>query len=549
MTAWVPRTSERTFTPNLPSPANTAWVVHAAAVCVGAIAAVNGWDLPFALAAIVAIVAGRARQFLAIASVLLFTVSFPPFSWPAWWICLAPLMWIWRDRATKLNKFQLAAEAVVIGFSIGWLSTGFVRAVLPSWGWLIHAVACLLFSLRVVAIAIAVRLTRNRPVVVSAFACSLAAVFAELFEAWCGGVLWAATNLALAVADKPLAQWAHWISPFGVSGLLYLANFLFVLDHASSGCRRWLGVLLAAAVLATAWAGGSWIQTAARTPLSFSVLLVQPHIRGGGVGQPWRPWLVLDRQTRRALADTGGVDLVVWPEASLSASWHVEPGAQVVDHSTRLTIADFANTLVPQYQTNCLVGAVMLERGTVDRYGLEVSEVRRYNCAYLVSRSGAIAHHKKLQLVPLLEGLPRPLDHVAIRRRVLPLIGLKAPLSPGREYRPLAFRDRAGNRHSIAVAVCYESFFPWLPQYHDQEVDAIVHLVYDGDTAAHPSVIERHVRACQYRAIETRKWNLVCSTWTGSAIIDPSGKIVAQLPTKAGVLASGVVPGSENAGY
>jgi apolipoprotein N-acyltransferase len=54
-------------------------------------------------------------------------------------------------------------------------------------------------------------------------------------------------------------------------------------------------------------------------------------------------------------------------------------------------------------------------------------------------------------------------------------------------------------------------------------------------------MIERHIRACQYRAIETRKWNFVCSTWTGSAIIDPSGKIVAQLPGKAGVLRSNVV--------
>ena len=67
---------------------------------------------------------------------------------------------------------------------------------------------------------------------------------------------------------------------------------------------------------------------------------------------------------------------------------------------------------------------------------------------------------------------------------------------------------------------------------------AIVHLVYDGYTVEHPGMIQRQVRACQYRAIETRKWNLVCSTWSGTAIIDPSGRIVRQLPARAGVLRS-----------
>jgi|GEM_PF-6578568 len=78
---------------------------------------------------------------------------------------------------------------------------------------------------------------------------------------------------------------------------------------------------------------------------------------------------------------------------------------------------------------------------------------------------------------------------------------------------------------------------PWLPQSGDsQAAEAIVHLVYDGQFAENRGVMQRQIRAAQYRAIETRKWDLVCSTWSGSAIIDPAGAVVAQLPATSGVL-------------
>ena len=159
-----------------------------------------------------------------------------------------------------------------------------------------------------------------------------------------------------------------------------------------------------------------------------------------------------------------------------------------------------------------------------------------------MSASGEIARHEKLVLVPFKEGLPGLLDHRWVRNRVLPALQLNRPLTVGRKFGLLPFRDHQGKMWSIAVSVCYESLLPWLPQYHNSTTaDAIVHLVYDGDTTAHPGMMQRHIRACQYRAIETRKWNLVCSTWTGSAIIDPSGKIVSQLPAIAGTLRSDVV--------
>jgi apolipoprotein N-acyltransferase len=523
--------------PNLSPPAGR-WRYKLASGALLLLAATFGWHDVFVLTAMVAIVAGTTRRILAVCTVLLFTVSFPPFSWPTWWFCLAPLLWMWRERASKRTVFQCAVEALAVGFAMGWLSTEFVRAGLPAWGWLVHAAACLVFSLQFVVIALTIRFTRDKPVFLAAPICALTAVGGDLFEAWCG-VSWSVTNLALTVGATPLAQWSRWITPFGVSGVLYLVNFHFVRENSSNLGRRWIGPAMGVGIAVLAWYGGSLSAAAVPIePLRFSALLVQPH-RKVSLDEPWRPWVELDRITRTSLSRDGSADLLVWPESCLSESWSVGQQSDVNDIATRLTVQDFAHVLTPAYKTNCLVGAVMLERGTAHKYGLEVAEVRRYNCGYLVSKSGIIARHEKLDLVPFKEGLPGVLNQDWIRNRVLPALQLNQPLTPGRSYDRLSFHDREGKERSIAVSVCYESLLPWLPQYRRcATADAIVHLIYDGNTAEHPEMMQRQVRACQYRAIETRKWNLVCSTWSGSVIIDPAGKIVAQLSATAGTLRS-----------
>lgn len=504
------------------------------------IAAAIGWPTAIVLGGMVAVVTGTTRRVLAIGTVLLFATSFPPFSWPTWWFCLVPMLWIWRDRSLKLPMYRIAMEAVAVGFAMGWLSTGFVRAGVPTFGWLIHAAACLLFSLQFVAIAAAIRLTWNKSVFLSAPICAFTAVGGDMFEAWCG-VSWSVTNLALTVGATPIAQWSRWITPFGVSGLLYLVNFLFVRENSPNFRLRWIGPAMGVGIAVLAWCGGSLIAAAVSVqPLSFSVMLVQPHLKVSD-DEPWRPWLDLDRMTRTSLSQGHTVDLLVWPETCLSESWGQGKQSDVNDMATRLTAQDFLQLLRPEYDTNCLVGVLKLEHGTTLRYGLEVQELRRYNCGLLVSKSGDIAWHEKLDLVPFKEGLPGLLAFDWVRSRVLPALQLKPPLSFGRNYRPMSFRSRDGRQHWIAVSVCYESLLPWLPQYSDTTtMDAIIHLVYDGNSAEHPSMMQRHIRACQYRAIETRKWNLVCSTWSGSAIIDPSGKIVSQLAAIPGILRSNV---------
>ncbi|MCX7387557.1 MAG: hypothetical protein NTX48_12910 [Planctomycetales bacterium] len=478
---------------------------------------------------------GRSRRIYAISIVLLFTVSFPPYSWPTSWFCLGPMMWMWRDQAVKLSRLRITAEAIAIGFTMGWTSTGFVRAGLPAFGELVHAAACLVFSLQFLAVAVAIRILRNQQIVVAAVTTAAVAVGGELLEAWLG-VSWSVSNFALTVGATPLAQWSRWITPFGVAGLLYFVNFLLSPDRSERAVGRWMGPAIGVGVIGAAWYGGALI--AANTyivPLSFSALLVQPHLKVAD-NEPWRPWLKLDQLTRASMVERSETDLIVWPESCISASWSDEQELRCNDMATQLTVQDFSRLLTPVYRTNCLVGVVIGDRGTTQRYGLTVVEVRRYNCGCLVSKSGDVRRHDKLDLVPFMEGIPALLDTQWMRNHVLPALQINQPLNYGRNYAPLSFRDVDGREHSIAVSVCYESWLPWLAQYRDTTVDAIIHLVYDGNTANHPGMMERQIRACQFRAIETRKWNLVCSTWAGTSIIDPTGRIVRQLPPVAGVL-------------
>lgn len=499
------------------------------------------WIDAIVFVAAVCVVQGTARRLSVVGAVALFRLSFPPCSWPTYWFCLAPLVWIWRERQSDHSLARLALEAVSVGFAMGWLSTGFVRAAIPARGWLLHAAACLVFSLQFVGIAFAIRAQGNRPVVVGAVLTAVVAVGCETAQAWCG-LVWSVTSLSLPLAATPVAQWAAWITPLGVAGVLYWVNFLAMPDRrAKSVWGRWFGPITAACIGATAWFGGMLIASEKDVaPLPFSAMLVQPHLCYEE-DVTWRPWIELDRLTRASLDRDGLVDLIVWPESCLSvsplddATGDIGSGARDFEH--RLTVADFEATLRPRYETNCLVGVAMWRQAVETRYGLQVPTIRRYNCGCLISRSGQIACYEKQVLVPFKEGLPAWLDGTEMRGRIIRLFRLEPGLSPGNRYRTLSFRDQRGREKTIAVSICYEAFLFWLPQYRKREdVDAIVHLVYDGGWRDHREVIERQILACRYRAIETGRWNLVCSTWSGTTMIDPAGRIVRQLPPEAGVL-------------
>ena len=303
--------------------------------------------------------------------------------------------------------------------------------------------------------------------------------------------------------------------------------------------------MLAGVLLTLAWTGGEAIASRVTVkPLPFSAMLLQLH-QVPQDGQAWRPWIELDELTRASLEQDGPVDLIVWPETMLAPSMHPETAndetesAETEATDEPVTLQCFQRTNQPAYDAACLVGVQLISSVIVQRYGLDVQDVRRTNAACLIDRSGEVTCHEKQILVPLMEGLPDLLERQWFRLYVLPYFQLEAPLKRGDDFHLLEFMTQERQVVRVAVSVCYESHFPWLPQYDPANgADAVVHMLYDGHFSEHPEWAERQLLACRYRAIESRTWQLVCSTWTGSAIIDPTGRIVSRLDAVAGVLRS-----------
>ena len=208
--------------------------------------------------------------------------------------------------------------------------------------------------------------------------------------------------------------------------------------------------------------------------------------------------------------------------------------------TTEFTCRDLVDSFEGKLPTSILAGEVLVNYKDVKRFGVCLSEVQRYNCGVLINpdaRSGSaiLQIYQKQALVPIYEYIP---NFPGIHQ----LVALAAPsfrssqCSPGAGYASMELSTRAGLK-LIDVAICYESWLPWLDQFsHRANGEVIVHLAYDGEFSASPGYAERLVSVIRMRAIETRKWQVLCSTWSGSCVVAPNGSVCKRLPAIPGVL-------------
>jgi apolipoprotein N-acyltransferase len=448
---------------------------------------------------------GGRRAAIGLLTILLFAATFPPLAWPLYWVCYAPMARLWRASDAPARRWL--GEAFGVGFSMCWLTSPFVRSDFGHWGIAIQAVGSAVFAFQVIGIAAALRATRSRSAFLAAPAVALVATALEVLRV--SVLRWPLLVLAFPAAPTPMAQWAALVGPFGVSFLLYTINFLGIPGRIALRCpRTWAPPLAASACATLAWLGGERIAAGVRVePIPFAAILVQPH----RLVQPWPPDATRDRQTAdlldsltRAALDSGPpVDLIVWPEATLRGD-DSGPGRPPRPAGDEPSLGWLYHRRMPEYRTPCLVGAVV--RGC---------DGRRYNSACLVTPDGEVSRYDKRMLV----------------------VGAEGAFTPGGDYRRLEFRVRTGRPLRLGVAICYEMHFPDLPQYHpDHRPDVIVHLNNESWYRGYPGMHTHGTWACQYRAIETRTWQLVCATWTRSAAIDPRGRLRAILPPRPGVL-------------
>ena len=428
---------------------------------------------------------------LALAAGAAFPLGLAPFDWwPVTPAAAGALFWLLcRDAPRPLVTGWLFG-AGKYGVGISWvyvsihvyggaspLLAGFLVAVFVAGMALFHAGAAWVF----------VRLRPPGPV---AAAVAFAAVWAltEWLLTWfLTGFPWLFAGYAM--LDTPLEA----LAPLG--GVL-LVGFGAVLTAAC--LVRWrsrAALILAALPWLASWsvAGVSWTTPEER----HRVALVQ-----GNIDQATK-W---DEASRPAILEryaslSGPVwdrDVVIWPEAAITLPLHLA--------------GDFLSDMADRAEGALVLGIVFGERSP--------DGARWYNGAVAVGDGEG--RYAKRRLVPFGEYVP----FQSVLRGLIGFFDL--PMSrtvPGDSEQPLL---RAGPA-SLAMAICYEIAYSELVRTSAGEADALVTI--SNDTWFGASIGPRqHLQMARMRALENGRHVLRATNNGVTAIIDPYGQVVDQLP-------------------
>ncbi|HSA24246.1 MAG TPA: apolipoprotein N-acyltransferase, partial [Myxococcota bacterium] len=277
--------------------------------------------------------------------------------------------------------------------------------------------------------------------------------------------------------------WLRWRGPRALGGLVTLA-----------------GLLLLAGGWAVLRLGGVPAPAEARRLVAAVVqgnLDEKAYLRGPAATR----W-VLERLLRESRAAVErGARLVVWPEGSLPEALPAE-GAEL----------GVAAGLPAPLAAELVIGAVGRERG---------GEARQWNSAFLLSgQLRAQARYDKVHLVPFGEYVPLG--------AILPWEWFVPPgvrfFTPGEEPRPLP--AQAGR---LGLLICYEAIFPELARAQvGQGAELLVNITNDS-WFGRTSAPWQHLAMSRMRAVEAGRYLLRAANTGVSAVVDPRGRVLAEL--------------------
>jgi apolipoprotein N-acyltransferase len=319
-----------------------------------------------------------------------------------------------------------------------------------------------------------------------------------------------------------LRQFAEIGGAAGLSFMLILVNE--ALAHAIARRREGARALLAPLGLALALplvvaAYGAWRLDALRTILaepapSLRIGLVQSALvdyerRRAEVGAYAVVREVLDTHfaLSRAALEHHGVDALLWSETVYPTTFaqpRSEDGA-ALDRE----ILDFTTA-----------AGVPLVFGTYDR-----DDAGEYNAAaFIEPHAGLLGFYRKTHLFPLTEYVPAWLDRAALRR-ALPWLGT---WQPGDGARVLPLRSADGRELNVVPLICLDDVRPALAiEGARLGAQAILGLSNDSWFSTRPIGAHLHLAVAAFRSIETRMPQVRVTNNGLSAIIDPTGEVIA----------------------
>jgi apolipoprotein N-acyltransferase len=480
---------------------------------------------------------GWQRAAIAFTAGALSTLALAPFNlWPVMLLTFPIAVWLIDGSAAGRLSGVLTAAGAGWWFGFGyflaglyWIGHAFLVDA-KTFGWLLPiAVAGLPAGLAVftaAGFALARLMWARGPTRVLALAVALTLV-EWLRGHMLGGFPWNAYGYALA-GPLALAQFAALI---GLWGLTFVAVAAFaspavLVDERADTPRPWLPPLVAGLVLVTLAAYG--VVRLAQSPTSFvdgvRLRIMQPNLpqdekfNYGAKQQVMSRYLALsDRATGPDAMGVRDATHLVWPESAFPFFIAREADA----------LAQIA-ALLPE-GTVLITGGVRPEESTP---GARIA--RGYNSIYVIDHDGStLGVYDKIHLVPFGEYLPfqRLLEGFGLMQ----LTKVQGGFIPGERRRLLGVP-----RAPLALPlICYEIIFPGEAAPRTGErAGWMLNLTNDG-WFGHSTGPHQHLQQARLRAIE-EGLPLVRAANTGiSAVVDPLGRVIKDLPLGAeGVLDS-----------
>lgn len=326
-----------------------------------------------------------------------------------------------------------------------------------------------------------------------------------------GGFPWNLTGWAL--ARRPV--WIQTAEVWGVYGVGFAVVAGATLIAASVVRRRLLFVGAAAAGALALGVIGAFRLTAAAPPRGapVRVSLIQPNLAeedrrtSEKAAAGYRALLARGEEAAAA-----GADLIVFPESAFPAYWEKSP--RLREDLTRLAAS-----------CRC---AILFNDVTTEPDG------RASNAARVLTTEGlAQGTYRKVHLVPFGEYVPLPRLFFFVRQ-ISQEIGEFLPAES-----PVVLRS---GRLALGVGICYEIIYPGLARRQTADGANLLATISNDSWYGRAGAQEQHFAGALFRAVENGRY-LVRAAITGiSGIVDPRGRILAELPpNRAGTAAGSVL--------
>lgn len=479
---------------------------------------------------------GWKRALIALVAGALSSLAMAPFNaWPVLFVTFPVMVWLIDGAgAGRLNGVPAAAMAGWwFGFGyfvpgLYWIGYAFLVDA-STFGWLLPFAVCGLPAYLALYTAAGFALARAvRPRGVLRI---LALAVALTVSEWLRGHLlsgfpWNAFGYAL---TEPLAL-AQTASLIGLWGLTFLSVAIFaapavLIDSRNQTRRPWLAPTAALLVLVAMGVYGAarLSQHPTETVPDVRLRIMQPNLQQderfnySAKAAVMQKYLALsDRATGPQSTGVRDATILIWPESAF-------PFFLTREGDAMAQIAE----LLPK-GTVLITGAV---RAPDVPPGTPIT--RAYNSIYLIGDDGGILSvYDKLHLVPFGEYLP--FQDLMEKLGFEQLTKVRGGFIPGTRRRTIAV-PRALR---MLPLICYEAIFPSDAMTGDDRPGWIVNLTNDGWFGISTGPYQ-HLQQARLRAVE-QGLPLVRAANTGiSAVVDPLGRIVAQLELgREGVLDS-----------